>query len=267
MDFLEKRVLGRTGISVGRLGVASSFGAPAEAFEEAFERGCNYFYWGSMRKRGMGDAIRNLCGRGKRGDLFIVVQSYSRSSFLMEFFLKRALRSLGLDHADLLLFGWHNQRPAQKLLDKAVELKEKGLCRFLGISGHRRALFPELAGEGIFDVFHIRYNAAHRGAEEEVFPRLQRMHRPGIVSYTATRWGQLLNRKKAPPGETPLSAGDCYRFPLSNPNIDVCICGPRNAAQMKEALLTLDLGPLNWEELERVRRIGDYVHEHTSRFF
>ena len=175
MELEERRVLGRTGLSVGRLGVASSFGAPAEAFEEAFERGCNYFYWGSMRRRGMADAIRNLCGRGKRGELVVVVQSYSRSAFLMEFFLKRALGTLGLDRADLLLLGWHNQRPAQKLLDKAMKLKEKGLCRFLGISGHRRALFPELAGEGIFDVFHIRYNAAHRGAEEDIFPFLGRM--------------------------------------------------------------------------------------------
>ena len=47
MAFAEKRILGRTGLRVGPLGVAASFGAPASAFEEAYERGCNYFYWGS----------------------------------------------------------------------------------------------------------------------------------------------------------------------------------------------------------------------------
>ena len=31
-------ILGRTGLSVGRLGISSSYGAPAAAFEEAFER-------------------------------------------------------------------------------------------------------------------------------------------------------------------------------------------------------------------------------------
>ena len=50
MDFNDKRILGKTGLRVGRLGVACSYGAPTEAFEEAFERGVNYFYWGSMRK-------------------------------------------------------------------------------------------------------------------------------------------------------------------------------------------------------------------------
>ena len=38
MDFHAPRILGRTGLKVGRLGVASSYGAPAAAYEEAFER-------------------------------------------------------------------------------------------------------------------------------------------------------------------------------------------------------------------------------------
>lgn len=32
-----------THLKVGRLGISSSFGAPAAAYEAAFERGCNYF--------------------------------------------------------------------------------------------------------------------------------------------------------------------------------------------------------------------------------
>ena len=47
MQFDEKRLLGSTGIEAGPLGLASSYGAPARAFEKAFEMGCNYFYWGS----------------------------------------------------------------------------------------------------------------------------------------------------------------------------------------------------------------------------
>ncbi len=267
MGFTESSILGSTGLEVGPLGVAASFGAPAEAFEEAFERGCNYFYWGSMRKGGMHRAIKNLCQQGKRDDLVIVIQSYSRSAFLMETFFKKALRALALDHADVLLLGWHNKRPAQRILDRAIAMKEKGFYRLLGLSGHNRALFPQLAKDGVFDLFHIRYNAAHRGAEQEAFPHLQDEDRPGIVSYTATRWGQLINPKKMPPGEIAPSASDCYRFVLSNPAVDVCMCGPKDVAQMREALRALELGPLSQEELERMRRIGDYVHAHTGKFF
>ena len=50
MDFQAKRTLGKTGLEVGRLGISSSWSAPAEAFEEAFEKGCNYFTWGTFIK-------------------------------------------------------------------------------------------------------------------------------------------------------------------------------------------------------------------------
>ncbi len=53
MNFLEPTILGRTGLKVRRLGMGSSYGAPAAAYEEAFERGCNYFYWGALRRGGM----------------------------------------------------------------------------------------------------------------------------------------------------------------------------------------------------------------------
>jgi aryl-alcohol dehydrogenase-like predicted oxidoreductase len=267
MDFSKKTILGRTGLKVGRLGVAAGYGAPADAFEEAFERGCNYFYWGSRRKSGMHQAIKNISGQGKRDEMVIVIQSYSRSAFLMEAFFKKALRSLGIDHADVLLLGWHNKPPAQRIVDKALVMKERGTFRFLGLSGHNRKLFPQLAEEGIFDLFHLRYNAAHRGAEEETFPLLRGEMRPGIVSYTATRWSQLLNPKKMPPGDASPSAVDCYRFVLSNPDVDVCICGPKDTAQMRQALRILELGPLNKDEMERMKRIGDHVHANTGKFF
>ena len=254
------RILGRTGLEVGRLGVASGYGAPAEAFEEAFDRGCNYFYWGSRRTSAMARAIRNICGRGRRDNLVIVIQSYSRSARLMEALFNKALRTLGLERAEVLLLGWHNRPPAQRLLERALAMKEAGRFRFLALSGHKRPLFPELAKTGAFDLFHVRYNAAHRGAETEVFPHLQGEGRPGLVTYTATRWGRLLNPKNMPPGQVPPSASDCYRFVLSHPAVDVCISGPKDTAQMRKALRTLDLGPLDQEELERMRMIGDHVH-------
>jgi aryl-alcohol dehydrogenase-like predicted oxidoreductase len=266
-DFRERRILGKTGLSVCPLGVASSFGAPTEALEEAFERGVNYFYWGSMRKTGMARAIRNILAGRKRDDLVIVIQSYSRSAALMELFYRKALKTLGIDKADVMLLGWHNKLPSPRVMDRAMEMKDKGLFRFLGLSGHNRPLFPDLAKDERFDLFHVRYNAAHRGAEEDIFARMPRHNRPGLVTYTATRWGDLLNPGKMPPGDVPLRGADCYRFALSHPMVDVCITGPKNGEEMKEALAALDLGPLREEELVRIRRIGDHVHADFKGFF
>jgi aryl-alcohol dehydrogenase-like predicted oxidoreductase len=254
-------------LTVGPLGVAASYGAPAEAFEAAFEKGCNYFYLGSGRRRSaMRKAIRNLCRQGRRDDLVIAIQSYARFGFLMQWYLKTSLRSMGLGQADVLILGWHNRPPAPGLVRRAQAIKAKGFCRFLAMSGHQRKLFPQMAADGPFDLFHLRYNAAHRGAEKDIFPRLPADNRPGIVSYTATRWGQLLNPKKMPSGDSVPAPSDCYRFALSNPAVDVCLCGPRNMEQMQAALQALELGPLGDEDLERMRRIGDHVHDRTRSF-
>ena len=62
-NFSEPVILGRTGLKAGRLGISSSYGAPAAAFEEAFERGCNYFVMGSFmkgRSKEMIKAIHNI---------------------------------------------------------------------------------------------------------------------------------------------------------------------------------------------------------------
>lgn len=268
-DNFKMGILGDTGLEVSRLGLGASYGAPAEAFEEAFEKGCNYFYLGSGRREaGMKTAVRNLQKKNQREKMVIAVQTYLRVGMMTEFFFERALKSIGIEYADILILGWHNSIPFSSLMDVALKMKTKGLCRFIGISGHNRALFPELAEKKIFDIFQIRYNPAHRGAETECFPVLKDFRpRPGIVSYTATRWGQLLNQKHMPPGETALTATGCYRFVLSNLHVDVCLCGPKNRDEMRQALAALDSGPLDAAETERIKAIGDHVHKTVKSFF
>ena len=262
MDFKEKIQLGNTGLMVNRLGIASSYGAPAEAYEEAFERGCNYFTWGSFikgRSRELKKALRNIIAKGERDKLVISFLDYSHSKFLSDRYVKRGLRKLGTDYADVLLLGWYS-RASKRWIDGALKMKERGLVKAIGITSHTRPLFPELAKEGIFDIFHVRYNAANSGAEQDLFPHLDPKTRPGIVVFTATKWGQLLNQKKMPEGYTAPTATDCYRFVLSNPNVDVCMMGAKTIEQMRENLAAIDLGPLSDEEMIRMRKIGDYVY-------
>lgn len=264
LDLGRQRLLGRTGLAVGRLGVGSSYGAPASAFEQAFEHGVNYFYWGTLRRRGMRDAIRAIASR-HREQLVVVVQSYARLGFCVTLSLERALRSLRLDHADVLLLGLHNRMPASRILDAACALRDRGRVRHIALSGHRRALFPELIDDPRLDVWHVRYNAVHRKAEQEVLPALAHRavgDRPGLVSYTATRFGDLLDARRTPPGEPTPTAVDCYRFVLSHPAVDVVLSGPADVGQMREALSALEQGPLDEAGLAWMRRVGDHIYAH-----
>jgi len=261
-NFNELVTLGRTGLKVGRLGIASGYRAPTEAIEEAFDRGCNYMTWGTFMKGRvpqMRQAIRNIVSKGQRDRLVLGMFSYAHWPFLTERLLARGLKDAGIDHADVLILGFFSRRPSRRIVEGALRLKEKGLVRFIGLSGHNRKLFPKLCEQGDFDLFHVRYSAAHRGAETETFPYVRCEKRPGIVTFTATRWGQLLNPKKMPAGEPPATAADCYRFVLSNPAVDVCMTGAKTVDEMRENLKVLDMGPLSEGEIARMRRIGDFV--------
>jgi aryl-alcohol dehydrogenase-like predicted oxidoreductase len=261
-SFNEAVELGRTGLKVGRLGISSSYGAPASAFEEAFEKGCNYFVLGSFmkgRSREMIKAIRNISRQGRRDKLVVSLMEYTHSYLLGKPHFFKGLKDLGLDYLDVLMLGYYPKKPRKQMMNLALSLKENGVVNHIGLSGHNRTLFPKLL-DGPIDVFQVRYNAANRGAEKDVFPFCEGENRPGIISFTATRWGQLLKDNKMPPGESPLRAMDCYRFVLSHPAVDVCMTGSRSLEMMRENLQTLDRGPLDKEEMERIRRIGDHVY-------
>jgi predicted aldo/keto reductase-like oxidoreductase len=254
----ERTLLGSTGLSVGRLGVAASYGVPTAAVERAFAHGVNYFYWGTFRRGGFGQAIRNLAPQRDR--FVVVIQSYSRMASLMGLSLERALRSLRLDHADVFLLGLWNKPVPERIMDAARKLKERGLVRFLACSSHDRPLIGRMVANHDFDVIHFRYNAVHTGAESDIFPFILQQHPPGMVSYTATSWGQLMNPEKVPRNEKTPTAADCYRFVLTRPEVDVCMTGPANAVQMDHALEALRQGPMSETELAWMRRVGAAIH-------
>lgn len=263
-NFRDPIQLGQTGLSVSRLGIGSSFVGSARFIEEAVEQGINYLYWGSIRRPAFGRAIRNLARRN-RESVVLTVQSYSRVAALMAPSVEIALRRAGIEYFDFLLLGMWNQPPRPSLVEAALRLRAQGKVRYLMLSTHNRPSlrghFEEFeAGRSPFDVFMLRYNAVHRGAERDVFPHLPAERPPGLIAYTATRWGHLLDPAKMPPGESPPPARDCYRFALSHPALSMVLCGPADRDQMQQAIGALDAGPLTPDEMARMRRIGDHVY-------
>jgi predicted aldo/keto reductase-like oxidoreductase len=89
--------------------------------------------------------------------------------------------------------------------------------------------------------------------------------RVGVVAYTATRWGQILDPKRTPKGEATPRASDCYRFALTNDHVDVCTIGPKNGEELDEALTARDRGPMSADELAWMKRVGAAVRDGAKR--
>lgn len=256
--------LGSTGLKAGRLGIGSSYGVSTRDIEWVVDEGVNYLYWGSMRRPEMRDAIKNIARKDRRR-IIVAVQSYSRVPFLVEHSVDDALRKLKIDYVDVLLLGWWNDQPLQLIENEARRIREKGKAKFLAVSTHNRAYGTRVINEKLFDILHVRYNAAHRGTEKEILAHVKKGS-PGIVTYTTTRWGTLMNKpKRIPEGMAVPTATDCYRFVMSNPKVDVCICGPSNHKEMEMALDALKKGAMNHDELQWMRAFGDIVHREAPR--
>jgi aryl-alcohol dehydrogenase-like predicted oxidoreductase len=247
------------------LGIASSYGTDEAMLQEAVAHGVNYLYWGTLRTRKMAAGIRAVARRN-RSDIIIVVHTMARKTSTLERIVHKSLKTLSIDYIDVLLLGMVMRKSTSflRLIDRAHQFKDKGLVRAVAVSSHRRSIFKDLETGRLADIIHVRYNAAHRSAEDDVFAHLPEPGGPGVVTFTNTRWMSLINPATMPSGETPPSAVDCYRFVLSHPQVHVAVSGPSTMEQLKENLKVIELGPLNTDELARMRRLGDYVYQQQS---
>ncbi len=251
---------GRSGLSVSRLAIGSSYGVGGSDLERARERGVNFFFWGLRRTDRFAGGIRSIA-RTRREELCIAIQTYSRSALLVRPSVELALRKLRLDYVDVLTLSWWNDVPPRRMIDAGLALREKGKVKKLMVSCHHRPSFARLIADERLDAVMLRYNAAHPGAEREVFPHLKTTAEPpGVLAFTATRWGTLLDASYVPPGERVPTATDCYRFVLSNPHVNVSLAGPKNGEELEGAMAALDQGPLDAEEMAWIRRVGTSVH-------
>lgn len=260
--------LGKTGLNVHRLGLSTSYWPGKKTVYKALDAGMNFMFGYGFDLQ-LTSAMRDVL-KSNRSRCVLATGAYNlvwgypnlRRS------LEKRLRQFGTDYIDVFMFlGVMREKEfPDRAREELYRFREEGKIGFVGMSCHDRKFAGKLAADGGLNTFMIRYNAAHRGAEQDIFPHLKQ-HNPGIVSYTATRWTYLMRRPRTWPKDGPIpTAGQCYRFVLSNPHVHVCLTAPTNEKQLQQNLDALNDGPLSVEEMEFMKRFGDAVH-HTKKWF
>lgn len=258
-DWLHRAPTAFRGKRIFRLGLAANYGIDEGGVRAAMDRGVNLFLW-TMRAGGLGNPLREAL-KGRRDSVAVV--GFAQAGWFgwgVRRGAEKLLRELGTDHLDVYLLGWLGVGSAWTSATERelVHLRESGKVRALGVSIHDRPRAGSLAESSPLDLLMIRYNAAHPGAERDIFPHV-RDAKPSILAYTATAWRRLLKQPKS--WDRPaMTAGDCYRFQLSSPHVDLALTGPKSRAEVEANLDALAKGPLTADEAAWMREFGRAVH-------
>ena len=242
-----------------RLGLASNFGIETEGIRDALESKMNYLFWTPRMKKAT-PVLKEVLKRDREKYILASGPTTAWWANNIRKFTEKTLSSLKTDYIDILQIHWLGVTSAWNdgIAEELEKLRDEGKTKAIGISIHNRERAGNLAQESSLDSFMIRYNAAHPGAEKDIFPHLN-TEKHNVTAYTATRWRKLLKRPKGWDGNVP-TAGDCYRFCLSNENVNVVLCGPKTKDQLQENISALEKGPLSEEEMKWMREFGKVVH-------
>jgi aryl-alcohol dehydrogenase-like predicted oxidoreductase len=243
----------------------------------AVERGVNFLNWaGEADSPGGSDAYSTaVSSLGRRRDAVVVcVQFGARTAVDAAQELRSVLATLRTDYVDVLTLyyverveEWQQLTAPGGALEYLRGAQRDGRARRVGVTSHQRRLAAEMARSGLVDVLMVRYNAAHRGAERDVFPTSDAVGVP-VIAYTALRWGALLRRTPDdPPGFDVPAAPSWYRFVLQSPSVAVALAAPHSRAELDQDLEVLRVtGPLEAEEYARLAGHGDRVRRHAGNF-
>ena len=265
-----------------RLGLATRGNTHLEAGEvvHAVARGVNYLNWCGYDD-GLAQALRERRIDRERAVVAMQLESRDRAGAARE--MEQARRLLGTERIDVVTFyyvesqeEWHRIVGAGGAIETLELARARGQVRLIGLTTHQRRLGAQWvesgrqggpAGPAGLDLLMIRYNAAHRGAEQDVFPVTDRLGAP-VVGFTAQRWGALEKRTADdPPGFTLPPAREWYRFALAHPAVNVVLMAPANRGELDADLTLLE----DWRrpdrsELEILTAHGRRVRQRAGAF-
>jgi len=269
---IPTRKLGSTGCEVtilglGGEGVLRTFGYEKEAYDlinRAIDLGVNYFE--SARAYSGSESYYGLALAERRKDIFLTSKSHARDKHGAMAHLQETLKNMRTDHLDL----WqvHDVRTGEDVqaifgpggaIEAFIEAREKGMTRFIGVTGHHDPLITRQCIEMFdFDTVLMPVNPAepvYKNFIDEILP-LANERQMGIIAMKVYLRG-LASRI---PGFSDMEP--FFRFALSYP-ITTAVIGCDNLHQLEENVeLARSFQPMPGKEIQELEDfVAPYARE------
>ncbi len=259
---IPTRKLGKTGVEVtilglGGEGILRTYGYDQEAYQlvnRAIDLGINYFE--SARAYSGSESYYGLSLNVRRKDIFLSSKSHARDKKGALDHLYETLRNMKTDHLDL----WqvHDVRTDNDIeaifgpdgaMEAFVEAREKGLTRFIGVTGHHDpSIIKRCIGMFDFDTVLLPVNPAEPTYEsflDEVIP-IANEKEMGIIGMKVYFRGFVARI----PGFVNMEP--FFRFALSHP-ISMVVIGCDDLDQLEENVnLARSFKPMSEEEMQEL---------------
>lgn len=294
MTSIERRVLGRTGLSVTVLGFgAMDLGGPPAANEipeddaervlnAVLDCGINFIdtavCYGTSEAR-IGKAISH-----RRKEFVLATKCgcvpgepmstpHINSAANIRAGVEHSLRTMRTDYLDIVQFHHSLDRTSwesEGALNELLKMKTEGKLRFIGVSG----IFPNLIEQvdsGVFDVFQIPYSAVQR-EHENIIGKASETGAGVIVRGAVARGAPMDWNKRyyMMSGEEMSGRWDraqlddlaegmhrmefMLRFALALPALDTTIVGTKNVDHLRDNVAAALKGPLPEDVVKEAKR-------------
>lgn len=256
----QRLVLGSSGLEVSPfcLGMLP-LGSP-ETVLSAFDSGINFFFvstdmhWPYYETLRQGLAQLLARGGGVRERMVVAAATYvGRPNLLKAPFLELIESIPRLGHVDVCVAGavYSDDHPARASTIQAHRTDRFAGCRATGASFHDRKLVGPACSAQAVDIAFFRYNPAHPGAQDDIFP-LKGQTSTLLYAFKAASLrpapDEIASIPELPPGTWIPTPTDYYRFAVSRPEVDGLLCSPQTPAEVESLARAMEQPPLDEEE-------------------
>jgi aryl-alcohol dehydrogenase-like predicted oxidoreductase len=225
---LPTTTLGRTGLTVTRLGIGGAYCETPDGYRAALDCGVTYLDTARAYRDGEDERVVGEAIAGRRHEIVLATKSGKRDAAGAREELETSLRLLGTDYVDIWQIHYLNTAEEREQVlgpggayEAAVKAREQGLIRYIGVTGHNWVEVGKMVATGLFDTVLCWYNCAMPEPEEAVFPHAIE-HNVGVVIMSATRMEKLLGQEDTPALE------QFYRYVLEHPAVNLSLMGLRS---------------------------------------